>query len=133
MDRRKFLSYVGCGCCGFVLNACSTAPITDRRQLKIIPEAKLNAQAAQIYEKIKEKEKLSDDTKKLDEIKDIGKKMENSIDEYFDKEKIDNPTINFDWEYILIEKKKVRKAWVCLEVKLQFILAFLKLQKIQMV
>ncbi len=111
MDRRKFLSYVGCGCCGFVLNACSTAPITDRRQLKIIPEAKLNAQAAQIYEKIKEKEKLSDDSKKLDEIKDIGKKMENSIDEYFNKEKIDNPTINFDWEYILIDNKKVRNAW----------------------
>ena len=111
MDRRKFLSYVGCGCCGFVLNACSTAPITERRQLKIIPEAKLNAQAAQIYEKIKEKEKLSDDTKKLDEIKDIGKKMENSIDEYFDKEKIDNPTIYFDWEYILIDNKKVRNAW----------------------
>jgi len=111
MDRRKFLSYVGCGCCGFFLNACSTAPITERRQLKIIPEAKLNAQAAQIYEKIKEKEKLSDDTKKLDEIKDIGKKMENSIDEYFDKEKIDNPTINFDWEYILIDNKKVRNAW----------------------
>ena len=69
MDRRKFLSYVGCGCCGFVLNACSTAPITNRRQLKIIPEAKLNAQAAQIYEKVKEKEKLSDDTKQLNEIK----------------------------------------------------------------
>ena len=76
MNRRKFLTYVGCGCCGFVLNSCSTAPITERRQLKIIPEAKLNAQAAQIYEKIKEKEKLSDDKKKLGEIKEIGKKME---------------------------------------------------------
>ena len=111
MNRRKFLSYVGCGCCGFVLNACSTAPITERRQLKIIPEAKLNAQAAQIYEKIKEKEKLSDDTKKLNEIKDIGKRMESSIDEYFYKQKLDNPTTNFDWEYILIDKKKVRNAW----------------------
>ena len=111
MDRRKFLSYIGCGCCGFVLDACSTAPITDRRQLKIIPEAKLNAQAAQIYEKIKDKEKLSDDTKKLNEIKEIGKKMENAIGEYFYKEKISDPTINFDWEYILIDNKKVRNAW----------------------
>ena len=111
MDRRKFLTYVGCGCCGFVLNGCSTAPITDRRQLKIIPEAKLNAQAAQIYEKVKEKEKLSDDTKKLDEIKEIGKKMENAIGEYFFKEKIDDPTVNFDWEYILIDNKKIRNAW----------------------
>ena len=64
MNRRKFLSYIGCGCCGLVMNSCATAPITDRKQLKIIPEAKLNAQAAQIYEKIKEQEKMSKDKKK---------------------------------------------------------------------
>ena len=111
MNRRKFLSYVGCSCCGLVLNSCSTAPITDRKQLKIIPEAKLNAQAAKIYEKVKEKEKLSKDTKTLNQIKDIGKKMENSISEYFYQSKLDDPTVNFDWEYILIENKKVRNAW----------------------
>ena len=111
MNRRKFLSYVGCGCCGLMLNSCSTAPITERRQLKIIPEAKLNAQAAQIYEKIKEKEKLSKDIKTLNEIKQIGKRMENSISEYFYQSNLKDPTINFDWEYILIENKKVRNAW----------------------
>ena len=111
MNRRKFLSYVGCGCGGFILNSCSSAPITDRKQLKIIPEGKLNAQAAQIYEKVKEKEKLSKDTKTLNEIKDIGKKMENSISEYFYQAKLNDPTINFDWEYILIDNKKVRNAW----------------------
>jgi predicted Zn-dependent protease len=71
----------------------------------------LNAQAAQIYEKIKEKEKMSPDTKKLNEIKEIGKKMEFSISEYFDKAGIDDPTKNFDWEYILIDDKKVKNAW----------------------
>ena len=74
MNRRKFLSYVSSGCCGVMINGCSTAPITDRRQLKIIPEAKLNAQAAIIYEKVKKKEKMSDDIKSLNTIKDIGKK-----------------------------------------------------------
>ncbi len=111
MNRRKFLSYVGCGCCGLMLNSCSTAPITERRQLKIIPESKLNAQAAAIFEKIKAKEKLSDDSSTLNKIKDIGKKMENSISEYFYQAKLDDPTINFDWEYILIDNKKVRNAW----------------------
>ncbi len=111
MDRRKFLTFIGCGCCGFVLNSCSNAPITDRKQLKIIPEAKLNAQAAKIYEKVKEKEKMSDDIDKLNEIKEIGKKMENSIKEYFYKENLNDPTIDFDWEYILIDNKKVRNAW----------------------
>ena len=111
MNRRKFLNYVGCGCSGFILNNCSTTPITDRRQLKIIPEASLNAQAAQIYEKVKEKEKMSDDIKSLNKIKDIGKRMESSISEYFYRTGKDDPTINFDWEYILIDNKKVKNAW----------------------
>ena len=111
MNRRKFLSYVGCGCCGFILNSCATAPITERRQLKLIPESKLNAQAAAIFEKVKEREKMSDDKKSLNEIKEIGKRMENSISEYFYQAKLDDPTINFDWEYILIDNKKVRNAW----------------------
>ena len=111
MDRRKFLTYVGCGCGSLLLHSCSTAPITDRKQLKIIPEAKLNAQAAKIYEKVKEKEKMSNDTKTLNEIKDIGKRMDDSISEYFYRANINDPTANFDWEYILIDNKKVRNAW----------------------
>ena len=111
MNRRKFLSYVGCGCCSFVLNSCSTAPITERKQLKIVPESKLNAQAAKIYEKVKKKEKMSSDLKSLKEIKDIGQRMQDSIGEYFYKSQMSDPTQNFDWEYILIENKKIRNAW----------------------
>jgi len=111
MNRRKFLSYVGCGCCGVMINGCTTAPITDRRQLTIIPEAKLNAQAAQIYEKIKKKEKMSEDKKTLNEIKVIGKKMEDSISEYFSKSDIEDPTSGFSWDYILIDNDKVKNAW----------------------
>ena len=79
--------------------------------MKIIPEAKLNAQAAQIYEKVKQREKLSDDVEKLNEIKEIGSKIENSISEYFRQEQIEDPTVNFNWEYILIDNKKIRNAW----------------------
>ena len=102
---------MGCSCCGFVMNACSTAPITKRKQLKIIPEANLNAQAAKIYEKVKDKEKMSDDKKTLNQIKEIGKKMEDSIHKYFSLSNMENPTANFNWEYILIDNKKVKNAW----------------------
>ena len=37
--------------------------------------------------------------------------MENSIGEYFYQAKLNDPTANFDWEYILIDNKKVRNAW----------------------
>ena len=111
MNRRKFLGYLGCGCCSMFLPSCTTAPITQRKQLKIIPEAKLNAQAAAIYEKVKKKEKMSNDKKTLNDIKKIGSKMEAAISEYFYQSNIADPTINFDWEYILIDNKKVKNAW----------------------
>ena len=111
MNRRQFLHYVGCICCSAITYSCSTAPITKRRQLKFIPESKLNAQAAQIYEKVKKKEKMSDDIKSLNQIKDIGKRIENSISEYFSRTETMDPTVNFDWEYILIDNKKIKNAW----------------------
>ena len=111
MNRRNFLHFMGCGCLAMSMNSCATTPITDRKQLKLIPDSKLNAQAAQIYEKVKEKEKMSDDLKTLNEIKEIGKKMEDSISEYFYRSNLQDPTVNFDWEYILIDNKKVRNAW----------------------
>ena len=52
MNRRKYIEYVVCGCCGFFIQQCSTVPITERRQFSIIPESTLNNQAAQVYEKI---------------------------------------------------------------------------------
>ena len=102
---------MGCGCGGLLLSSCTSAPITERKQLKLVSEAKLNAHAAKIYERIKEKERMSDDKKTLNEIKEIGKRMENSISEYFYRVGLEDPTINFDWEYILIDRKKVRNAW----------------------
>jgi predicted Zn-dependent protease len=111
MDRRKFLTYMGCGCCSLILPSCGTTPITDRKQLKLIPEGKLNAQAAQIYEKIKEKEKLIKESKELSQIKNIGKKMQDSISEYFYQTNQNDPTTHFDWEYILIDNKKIKNAW----------------------
>ena len=129
MNRRKFLSYVGCGCGSLILNSCASAPITERKQLKLVSESKLNAQAAKIYEKIKEKEKMSKDSKSLDLMKEIGKKMENSISEYFFQSGIADPTVYFDWEYILIDNKKVRNAWCMPGGKIAFYTGMLDVTK----
>ncbi len=129
MDRRKFLNLFGCGCCGYFLTSCGTVPITERKQLKLIPEAKLNAQAASLYEKVKEKEKLSDDIKSLNLIKEIGKKMEDSISMYFEKKNIPDPTSNFQWEYILIDNKKMKNAWCMPGGKIAFYTGMLEITK----
>ena len=75
INRRKFLELIGCCSCGLVLDSCGTAPITDRKQLKLLPESTINRQAAQLYERVKSKTKLSDDKKQLDEIKEIRSRI----------------------------------------------------------
>jgi predicted Zn-dependent protease len=111
INRRKFLEVFGGCTCALLIPSCSTAPITDRKQLKLIPESSLNSQAAQIYEKVKQKTKLSDDKKKLDEIKEIGSRIEKSVSAYFDSINKADPTSSFQWEYILIDNDKIKNAW----------------------
>ena len=78
INRRKFLEIFGGCSCGLIISSCTTAPITERKQLKLLPESTLNKQAAQIYENVKKKTKLSNDKKQLNEIKEIGAKIENA-------------------------------------------------------
>ena len=84
INRRKFLGLIGCCTCGLIIPSCATAPITERRQLKILHESYINRQAFQLYEIVKKKTKLSDDKKALSEIKEIGKRIEEAVSLYFD-------------------------------------------------
>ena len=94
-----------------MIHACSTAPITERKQLRLIPESTLNRQAVQIFENVKNKTKLSNDKKQLEEIKEIGSRIEQAVSMYFDSIGENDPTYNFDWEYILIDDDKIKNAW----------------------
>ncbi len=111
INRRKFLEIIGGCSCGLIISSCSTAPITDRRQLKLLPESSINRQAAELYERVKLKTKLSDNKKQLEEIKTIGSRIEEAVSSYFDSVNQKDPTYNFQWEYILVDNDKIKNAW----------------------
>ena len=129
INRRKFLEVFGCCTCGLVINSCTTAPITQRKQLKLLPESTLNRQAAQIYKNVKKKTKLSNDKKQLDEIKEIGSKIEEAVSMYFDSVGKKDPTYNFHWEYILIDNDKIKNAWCMPGGKIAVYTGILKVTK----
>ena len=129
INRRKFLGIIGCCSCGLVINSCTTAPITQRKQLRILPESTLNRQAAQIYENVKKKTKLSNDKKQLDEIKEIGSRIENAVSMYFDSIDKRDPTYNFQWEYILVDNDKIKNAWCMPGGKIAVYTGILKITK----
>ena len=111
INRRKFLEIFGTCGCALMIGSCASAPITDRKQLKLIPESTLNRQAAQVYERVKLKTKLSDDTNQLNEIKEIGLRIEESVSAYFHSINKKDPAQNFQWDYILVDNDKIKNAW----------------------
>jgi len=111
INRRKFIELFSCGCCSLVLPSCSTVPITKRRQLSIYPEASINRSAAKAYESFKLKNKLITKGKQLSTIKEIGKRIEFAVSNFFLKKDGKDPTSHFEWDYILVDNDKVKNAW----------------------
>ena len=110
INRRRFLELFTYSCCGFI-TSCSTVPITERRQLTIYPESFINKQAANAYKNFKAKAKIIKKSKDLDNVIEIGNKIQKSVTNFFiNKDNVD-PTENFEWEYVLVDNKKVKNAW----------------------
>ncbi len=129
INRRKFLGLFGCGCCSILLPSCTSVPITDRKQLSIIPESSINRQAAAAYESFRAKNKLINKGSQLNEIRDIGKKIENSVSAFFSNKGQKDPTENFGWDYILVDNDKVVNAWCMPGGKIAVYTGLLKITK----
>tara|TARA_B100001093_G_scaffold488049_1_gene524888 strand:- start:410 stop:1246 length:837 start_codon:yes stop_codon:yes gene_type:complete len=129
IKRRKFLELFASGCCSVLLPSCSTVPITNRKQLTIYPEAKINAQASQAYEQFKSKNKLISTGKNIKDIKEIGKRIEYSVSAYFSIQTKEDPTRDFQWDYVLVDNDKVRNAWCMPGGKIAVYTGILKVTK----
>ena len=129
INRRKFLGYFGCSCCSLMLPSCTTVPITERKQLSIISEARINRQAEKAYENFRSKSKLITSGAQLEEIRNIGKKMEFAVSAFFEKQGKEDPTKNFSWDYILVDNNKVVNAWCMPGGKIAVYTGLLKVTK----
>ena len=129
INRRKFLGLFGCSCCSLILPSCATVPITDRKQLSIIPEYKINQQAAAAYEQFRTKAKLINDGPQLKEVKEIGKRIEVSVSAFFQNKNQEDPTRNFEWDYVLVDNEKVVNAWCMPGGKIAVYTGLLKITK----
>ena len=129
INRRKFLGLFGCSCCSLILPSCSTVPITDRKQLSIIPESRINNQAAAAYEQFRNKAKLIKEGPQIKEIIEIGKRIEIAVSTFFKNKGKEDPTKNFEWDYLLVDNDKVANAWCMPGGKIAVYTGLLKITK----
>ena len=129
INRRKFLEIFSCGCCSLLLPSCATVPITDRKQLALYPESMINRQASAAYEKFRSKTKLLTNGSQLNEIINIGKKIEYSVSAFFLSQNKEDPTKDFEWDYILVDNDKIKNAWCMPGGKIAVYTGILKITK----
>ena len=75
------------------------------------------------------KVKLINKGSQLNEIREIGKKMEIAVSAFFNSKGKEDPTKNFTWDYILVNNDKVVNAWCMPGGKIAVYTGLLKVTK----
>ena len=65
----------------------------------------------------------------MNQVREIGKKMEVAVSAFFSKKGGDDPTKNFGWDYILVDNDKVVNAWCMPGGKIAVYTGLLKVTK----
>lgn len=90
--------------------ACTTVPITGRKQLKLISSSDLNAMAFQNYGDFMKENKLSTNKKDVALVKKAGNKIKTAVETYLASIEQSKLTEGFEWEFNVVEDKQVN-AW----------------------
>jgi len=92
------------------LSACSTVPISGRRQLSLIPSGEINSMSFNSYKEFLASHKLSADTGKTQMVKNVGRNIQNAVEQYFSQNNMSSRLEGYAWEFNLVEDEAVN-AW----------------------
>ena len=90
--------------------ACSTVPLTGRRQLSLVPESDMMALSFTEYDKFIKTNKLSADNNKVAMVKRVGGKIAKAVEAYMATAGLSNNLDGYKWEFNLVEDPNVN-AW----------------------
>ncbi|MGA1790117.1 MAG: M48 family metallopeptidase [bacterium] len=88
--------------------ACATVPLTNRQQLRLIPDVEILSISFQQYDQIKKESKLSEDKTSISILMRVGERISKVADEFINEMHLN---MVMDWEFILIEDDKTVNAW----------------------
>ena len=90
--------------------ACSTVAITGRKQFNIVSNSELIPMSFTQYEEVLRDGKLSTDTKRVNQVQRVGKRIQKAVEEYMAQHNLSDELKGFEWEFKLIEDENIN-AW----------------------
>jgi predicted Zn-dependent protease len=93
-----------------LFQACSLVPLTGRRQLSLVSDADMLSMSFGQYDQFLKENRMSSSTAQTNEVKHVGRNIQNAVTTYFSRNNISQSLNGFAWEFNLIESKEVN-AW----------------------
>lgn len=96
----------------FFTAACSTVPLTGRRQASLVSDSEMNNMAATSYKEFLTENSGNVITNTADarKVKDVGNKIAAAVTKYMNDHGLGNQIADFHWEFNLIKSNEVN-AW----------------------
>jgi predicted Zn-dependent protease len=93
-----------------VVFACSTVPITGRKQLSLIPASQMLSMSYSEYDGFLKSNKLSTNQEQIRLVKKVGGRIQKAVESYFAQKGLSDQLKDYKWEFNLVESEEVN-AW----------------------
>jgi predicted Zn-dependent protease len=93
-----------------LLESCSTVPITGRKRVNFVSDARVLPTSFQQYNDFLKENKISKDKEKIAELNTIGKNISLAVDLFMRSNKMIQEADSYKWEFNLIENEQLN-AW----------------------
>ena len=130
ISRRKFIYGSTCFCASsLVLPSCTEVALSERQQFNILSDDFLYSKTFPAYNNFKSQSKLITETSEYNEIVDIGFRIRDAINVYYNTRGQEDPTSNFQWEFVLVDDDQTKNAWCMPGGKIAFYSGILPIAK----
>ncbi len=96
---------------GIFISACTTVPVTGRKQLSLVSSGEMVALGEQNYKETLGQSKLSTNKIQTEQIKRVGLKIQKAVEKYMADNGLASRLEGFNWEFNLIKNDTIVNAW----------------------
>jgi predicted Zn-dependent protease len=93
-----------------LLVACSSVPLTGRKQLNMIPSSEMLAMSFQQYDQFLEENNVSSNAQQAEMVKRVGHKIQGAVEQYLKDNGHAGLLEGYDWEFNLVDNEQIN-AW----------------------
>lgn len=96
--------------CGLIIHACSRVPITDRKQVSLLPETELVAMSLAAYNDFLDTSEVLKSGKNVDLVNTVAGNISKSVEKIMKEQGYADRLSDFQWEFHVVESDQIN-AW----------------------